>query len=173
MEIWKDIPEYEGLYQISNMGNIKALFRESYQNGRWGKALVRFPERILKQETKKSGYKYVGLCKNGVMKNYIVHRLVLLAFNGKSNLQCNHKDGIKSNNNINNLEYCTSKENLLHCINVLGKKRGEKTKASKITEKQVKEIREDSRILKEIAVDYNITLQAVHLIKKRKTWNWL
>lgn len=173
MEIWKDIPDYEGNYQASNFGNIKALFREGYQKGRWGLAYVKFPERILKQEIKKSGYHYVRLTKNGIGKGHLVHRLVLAAFNGKSKLQCNHIDGNKSNNNIENLEYCTSAHNLHHCINVLGKKRGEGTKASKLTNNQVLSIRADDRPIKEIAKEYGMTYQGIWYIKKNQNWKHL
>jgi hypothetical protein len=169
-EIWKDIPGYEGLYQASQLGNIKGIYRESYQKGRWGIAYVRFPELVLKQEIKKSGYHYIKLTKNGKAKNFLVHRLVLLAFVGQSKLQCNHLDGNKSNNNINNLEYCTSKENLTHCINVLGKKRGEGTKASKLTEKNVIAIRSDTRPIRQIANDLNVTYQCIHYIKNGTNW---
>lgn len=170
MEIWKNVVGYEGLYMVSNLGNVKAMYRESLQKGRWGSALVRFPERDMKLVKSPTGYLYLGLSKNGITTKHLVHRLVLQAFVGASNLQCNHIDGNKENNNIQNLEYCTSAQNLHHCINVLGKKRGEGTKASKLTESEVREIRSDKRILKEIARDYRVTLQAIHMIKARKNW---
>lgn len=169
-EIWKDIPEYEGLYKVNQFGDVKSLYREGYQRGRWGMAYVRFPERLLKHEVKKSGYHYIGLTKNGKKKNFLVHRLVLLAFIGKSDLQCNHLDGNKSNNNLENLEYCTPKENLRHCIDVLGKKRGSKTRASKMTEEQVVAIRSDARPIREIATELNVTYQCIHYIKNKKNW---
>lgn len=173
MEIWKDIPEFEGNYQASNYGNIKALFRESFQKGRWGFALVRFPERIMSQEIKKSGYHYVGLCKDGKKKGYLVHRAVLAAFKGVSHMQCNHMDGNKSNNKLDNLEYCTPLQNISHCINVLGKKRGAGSGHAKITEQQALAIKSDTRILREISKDYGISLQAVHYIRIGKNWGWL
>ena len=99
---WKDIPGYEGLYQVSNLGEIKSL---NYRNT--GK------EKIIKPRKNKGGYLRVVLCKNGKQKDFLVHRLVAIAFipNHNNYNQVNHKDENPSNNNVNNLEWCTSKYN--------------------------------------------------------------
>ena len=99
---WKDIPGYEGLYQVSNLGEIKSL---NYRNT--GK------EKIIKPRKNKGGYLRVVLCKNGKQKDFLVHRLVAVAFipNHNNYNQVNHKDENPSNNNVNNLEWCTSKYN--------------------------------------------------------------
>lgn len=95
MEIWKDIKNYEGLYQISNLGNVKSYHKRSNGN------LLKLPI--------KRGYYQVGLRKNGTRKYYQVHRLVAETFiENKDNLpQVNHKDENKLNNNVDNLEWCT------------------------------------------------------------------
>jgi hypothetical protein len=173
VEIFKDVVGYEGLYQISNKGSIKALLRTSYQKGRWGLALVTFPERNMRIFRTGAGYNYIALCKDGVSTKHLVHRLVLAAFNGKSDLQCNHKDGNKDNNNIENLEYVTSLQNLRHCIDVLNKKRGEGMAQAKLKEKDIKKIRTDKRILKEIAADYGVSLQAIFHVKSGKNWAYV
>lgn len=97
-EIWKDIINYEGLYQVSNLGNVKSM-----NYGRTGEI------KLLKQSTNKQGYKSVHLFKNRKWKSYSVHRLVAMAFiPNPNNLPIiNHKDENPSNNNINNLEWCT------------------------------------------------------------------
>lgn len=94
-EIWKDILNYEGYYQISNYGNIK-----SFHNYRKGS--------ILKPRLKK-GYYQIGLRKEGKRKWYAIHRLVAQAFipNPNNLPQVNHKDENKLNNNVNNLEWCS------------------------------------------------------------------
>lgn len=102
IEIWKDIPGYERLYQVSNLGNVRSLnYRRS------GKS------KLLKQGTDKKGYKQVGLWKNSKRKHYSVHRLVAIAFlpNPNNLPQVNHKDENKANNNIDNLEWCDAKYN--------------------------------------------------------------
>ena len=93
-EIWKDIKDYEGHYQVSNLSRVKSI--------KFGK------ERIMKQNIRR-GYYYVCLSKNGIAKNYFVHRLVAQAFiDNTDNLpQVNHKDENKLNNNVDNLEWCS------------------------------------------------------------------
>lgn len=99
-EIWKDIPDYEGLYQVSNLGRVKSMnYNHTYQ------------EKILKNRPSRRGYLHVVLWKNKTKHNYSVHRLVLIAFIGKSNLVINHKDENTSNNRLENLEYCTQQYN--------------------------------------------------------------
>lgn len=103
-EIWKDIKEYEGLYQISNKGNVKSL---NYR--RTGK------ERILKPMVIRNGYLQVGLYKNGKCKMLKVHRLVLMTFAPISNmdkLEVNHKDENSQNNSLDNLEWCNKSYNI-------------------------------------------------------------
>ena len=99
VEIWKDIPDYEGLYQVSNFGRVKSLY--------FGK------ERILKLSINKYKYLTVILHKNKKQKSFTVHRLVCLAFTpNPNNLPCiNHKDENKQNNCVDNLEWCTNKYN--------------------------------------------------------------
>lgn len=111
MEEWKDIKGYKGLYQVSNEGRVKSLYREwACRNG--GKRS--HDEMLLSQANGTKGYKLVHLCKDGGDKTFKVHRLVAEAFLPESpdNLpQINHKDECKSNNSIENLEWCTNEYN--------------------------------------------------------------
>lgn len=102
MEIWKDIEGYEGLYKVSNLGNIKSL--NYHRSGK---------ERILKPGKDRYEYLLVKLYKEGKCKRFSVHRLVAQAFiSNPDNLpQVNHKDEDKINNSIENLEWCDSKYN--------------------------------------------------------------
>lgn len=95
--IWKDIKEYEGLYQVSNTGKIRNTKTKH----------------ILKPVTQSNGYMKVCLTKNKIQKNKTIHRLVAEAFiPNTNNLPCiNHKDEDKTNNNVNNLEWCTQEYN--------------------------------------------------------------
>jgi len=108
-EEWKDIKDYEGLYQVSNLGRIKSLGR--YKNN-WSKKQW-VEERILKQRLANTGYYMVVLSKNGKVKGFLVHRLVAETFipNPENKPQVNHKDENKLNNHIENLEFCTRKYN--------------------------------------------------------------
>ena len=108
-EIWKDISNFEGLYQVSNLGNVKRIL---FKNGKYEIK----KDKIKTKRIDKYGYDTVALCKNGKQKNYLVHRLVALAFipNLLNKPQVNHIDGNKQNNNVNNLEWCSNSENQLH-----------------------------------------------------------
>ena len=108
-EIWKDVAGYEGFYQVSNKGNVRSVARkDSIGRKRDG--------RILKPRYDKDGYLNVGLCKNGKSKTKNVHRLVAESFipNPKGFLEINHKDESKSNNRVENLEWCTREHNMNH-----------------------------------------------------------
>lgn len=108
MEIWRDIPGYEGKYQASNLGRIKSLDRLVT----CGKQVNFIKGRILKpslQGKENLRYQSVSLCDDGKIKRFLVHRLVAMAFlpNPNNLPQVNHKDENQLNNNLDNLEWCT------------------------------------------------------------------
>ena len=98
-EVWKDIEGYEGHYQVSNLGRVKSLKRGN--------------DKIMSLRRYKGGYLLVNLCKNGEMKTFTIHRLVGQAFlpNPNNLPQINHKDEDKTNNRVENLEWCSVKYN--------------------------------------------------------------
>lgn len=104
-EVWKDIPNYEGLYQVSNLGRIKS-FRKCTKH-RWQN------EYILKPSKSNNGYLQVTLYDNTVRHKFLVHRLVAEAFiqNPQELPHVNHKDENRYNNSVNNLEWCTAEYN--------------------------------------------------------------
>lgn len=110
-EVWKDIEGYEGLYQISNLGNVKGIKRKGSSGCK------------LRPALRKDGYMQVSLRKEGKDSSYLVHRLVAIAFLPMTNEknQVNHKDGNRTNNILENLEWCTPQENTLHSHDVLKK----------------------------------------------------
>jgi hypothetical protein len=131
---------------------------------------MRFPAKEMKICATLTGYRYVSISKDGNPRKHLVHRLVMEAFVGASDLQVNHKDGDKANNSLSNLEYCTSSENMLHRSRVLGKVIGSSNTAAVLRERDIPAIRADTRKLKDIAADYGVTLQAIWYVKKRKNW---
>ena len=121
-EVWKDIPEFCGIYQASNLGRIRRI------DGKYGSTIRKQKYYRLKGEKTKSGYLRYTLCdKNGERKRFQGHRLVLSTFSGLNGIYVNHKNGNKLDNSLLNLEWCTQKYNVWHYRNVLGKKPEEKT----------------------------------------------
>lgn len=108
-EIWNDIKGYEGLYQVSNKGNVKSLERTC--KTKW--YVRRVKERIYAQSLDRYGYPIVTLHKNGKRSTFTVHKLVASAFLKKPDgcNSINHIDENKQNNNLENLEWCTVQEN--------------------------------------------------------------
>lgn len=114
-EVWKDIKGYEGLYQVSNLGRIKSLSR--YVDVREG-VKIHINERVKPHYINKKGYCQIGLCKDGIRKGFLVHRLVADAFiqNPQNKRTVNHINCDKSDNRIENLEWATYSENIRHAF---------------------------------------------------------
>lgn len=115
-EIWKDIPNYEGLYQASNLGRIRSLLREWKQKHYSGiNSHYKKEGKIMKlRERNGNGYLYVALTKNKKQKKYLVHRIIAKTFlkRKESENYINHLDCNKKNNRIDNLEWCTQSHNI-------------------------------------------------------------
>ena len=112
-EIWKDVVGYEGYYQVSNLGRVKSVDRIVIMKNQFCEFEKMRKSKLLKTAKLKSGYMQVGLCKNGIMTNKRIHRLVCESFiENKNNYPIiNHKDENKANNNVDNLEWCTHSYN--------------------------------------------------------------
>lgn len=177
-EIWKIIPDFVE-YQVSNFGRIKSLKCNR--------------EKILKPVEGKKGYFQVSLCKNSKAYKKQIHQVVLQAFIGPcpKGLEVNHKNGIKSDNRLDNLEYMTHAENNKHAIqtglhkepsgdNHYTKKhpekvrRGSNSNLAKLTEEQIKKIRalwnRKEKTQKEISILFNIHKTTVSYIVNNKVW---
>jgi hypothetical protein len=121
MEVWKNIDNFD-YYLISNLGRVKSLPR--YVNGKNNKKRL-ISERVLKQYLNKYGYWVVGLIdNNGNKKPHLVHRILATAFieNPDNKRTINHKNGVRSDNSLDNLEWATYSENIKHSFVVLGRK---------------------------------------------------
>ena len=130
MESWKKVKGYQGLYEVSDRGRVRSLKRSTTS----GKTL---------RPCVSGGYGVVDLSKNGNSRTYLVHRLVASNFLGfPKGKQVNHKDGVKSNNNLSNLEWVSVKENNEHAV-----KNGLKHKVSIIQFADGNKMREWSSIV--------------------------
>jgi hypothetical protein len=106
-EMWKDIEGYGGIYKVSNYGRIK---------NKYNRILKGYNKHGKKKYNPNNDYKKIQLCKDGKRKIYYIHRLVATMFipNTKGLPQINHKNGIKNDNRVDNLEWCTNRENIIH-----------------------------------------------------------
>jgi len=168
MEIWKPIKGYEKYYEVSTLGRVRSLDRIC-RNG------VRKSGKILKPNVLKDGYSQIALIVDCEKKYEKVHRLVALAFidNPQNKPQVNHKNGIRHDNRMENLEWVTISENHRHAFDVLGKKptkywTGKKSVNRKLTKEQIADIILDNRSQSVIAEEYGVVQQTISNIKTGK-----
>jgi len=173
MEIWKEVERYKGVYFVSNLGNVKSM--DHYCTGRIGSGKQN--GRTLKQHICYKGYSRVSLSLNN--KRFVTgaHRLVALAFidNPENKPQVNHINGIKADNRVENLEWCTNYENQIHAIknNLCNYNSAEKHHNSKLTNEQVKAARSLFGLgWKNITLSrhYNISAPAMSKILRKETY---
>lgn len=145
-EVWKAIENFEGLYEVSSFGRVKRVERvvEVKSKNQHSEYVTKrtFKECLIKPVLY-DGYYCVSLYKNRKMYLKKIHRLVAIAFLGKSDLTVNHKNGIKTDNRIENLEFITAQENTAHAIRtgLRPHYNGQNNPNSKLTEKDVLDIR--------------------------------
>lgn len=114
METFKPIPNYEGIYEISNLGTIRTDKNKITYTAKHG--VRHWKQRVMKLKRDRNGYKRVSLWKKGKSKDFLVHRLVAMTFipNPKGYGLINHRDGNPSNNDVSNLEWTDYHGNLMH-----------------------------------------------------------
>lgn len=168
LEYWKIIKNHQN-YEISNFGKIRRVVSSSGT----------FVGKILKTKIDKQGYERINLCKNCKKYYKSVHSLVLETFVGlcPAGMQCNHKDGNKTNNHIDNLEWVTPSDNQKHAHRLgLKNNKGEKHSQNKLTENNVITIRKLLRLgLKQETISKFFYVHQVTIsdIKNNKTWSHL
>lgn len=171
-EIWKDIPGYEGYYQVSSLGRVRSCDR--VVSGRWGKTQLKGC--VLSLALSK-GYYHASLNKLGKGLCKPVHKLVALAFIGvcPKGLCVNHIDGCKTNNHVFNLEYVTFSQNTNHAVsnNLINFRRGDSHRDAVLTSANVLEIRDlavQGYKDPDIAAIFGVARKTVYDVRTRRTW---
>lgn len=173
-----DVLGYEDLFEINMSGVVKSKTRYVNSPAAGGK---RLHKGIIMKQANVKGYKAIQPTISGKRKTLYVHRLLAKLFiSNPNNKPCiNHKDGVKSNNSLDNLEWCTHKENIEHAHRtglatapIIGK--GENCPASKLDNEKVREIRELLKIRiphSKIAKIFNVSKGTIGFISRGETWN--
>lgn len=171
-EEWRDVSGYEGYYQVSNLGRVRSCDR-----------IVKLPRgdrmlrgRILKPALNSHGYLVFSLYRYGKPFQFTAHRLVAIAFLAAdcTRDQVNHKNGVKVDNYVENLEWCTSSDNIRHAYAVgLKSHKGENHPRSILCEEQVlaiRRLRSKGLTQKVIGEMYGVSESAIRGIVNLKTW---
>ncbi len=172
MEIWRTIEDYPD-YMVSNKGRIKSMRRTIHRSDGRSK---RLKTKVLKPWYGSDNHLYINLSKNKKKVHNKVSRLVGKAFipNPENKPEINHKDGVKNNNKVENLEWNTSSENIIHAYDTGLLKRGEDFYNSKFKNKQILEIRtilkKGSLSQKRISEIFGVCQATIHNIKIGKSY---
>lgn len=155
-EKWRKIPGIDGDYSASSLGRLR--------NNKL--------DRIVTGHQNLKGYIRVTIRANGKQRQLAAHRLVLSAFFGQSNLHCNHKNGIKNDNRLENLEYVTQGQNNHHALanGLRSQPKGEHHWKAKLNDKSVRYIRRSKRGPRWLADKFKISLAVVGKIRTGTAW---
>lgn len=171
-EIWVDVPEFVGLYQMTSTGRFRSV---PQHNGKCGRKMGQ----EIKTRIGRAGYVFVALRKSGHRQNnYLVHRLLAAVFipNPENKPCINHINSQRDDNRIENLEWCTYSENNAHAHRVGGQRAyyGESHSQSKLTAAQAEEIRAKFKpriyTYPMLSKEYGISIGALQAIISNKTW---
>lgn len=162
---WKDIPGFEGLYKISISGDV-----ESFR-------IKRNPQHVILKPVLANGYKRVCLCKDSKVFYKRIHSLVAQTFipNQNGYPVINHRDGNKLNNDINNLEWCTSADNIRHAVKtgLISTQYGQYSRMSKLTEEQAIYIFNSNETISALSKQYGVSNSTINAIRKGVNWKHL
>lgn len=162
MEFWRAIEDYPD-YEVSHLGRVRRVTRA--RNAPAGA--------LLSTNARRNGYPSVDLCRAGIKRTLLVHRLVATAFLGQpaAGQIVNHRNGDRQNNRVENLEWTSSSGNVQHSYDIgLSDARGERNGAAKLTNEAVLAIRASSERAPTLAARLGVSRSTVRAIRARRTW---
>lgn len=163
-EEWRPVVGYEGFYEVSNIGRVRRVP---------GSVNTR-TKPFLKLTPDKAGYPLFTICTNGIKRSGKVHRVVAAAFIGKcpEGWAVNHKDGVKHNNVVDNLEYMTISDNVKHAFAAGFNQRGERNGMAKMNDETVRKMRSMYPALsyRQISTVFGFSYNATRLAIQGKSW---
>ena len=176
IETWRSVVEYEGFYQVSDLGNVRSVSRVVNH----AKGKMRLKARVMKPRPA-LGYERVCLHQNAIKKYFFIHRLVATAFLGRCPIgrQINHIDGCKLNNRLSNLEFVTARENMQHAwrSGLFKARIGVGNPSAKLTEENVLAIRAAYEAggvtMKKLADNFGVGRSQISNIIHRRRWPYL
>jgi len=175
-EIWKDIPGYEGAYQVSDQGRVRSLDRDVSRKHRWGPHMEvwRYKGKILSARAKGCGHLNVSL---GAGNTHLVHRLVLLAFVGfpDAGHECLHINGIPSDNRLVNLRWGSRYENRAD-MRTHAQQYGRRQGSSHLTEDTIRQIKKKlatKESQKALAAEFGVHVNTINNISRGYTHKWV
>lgn len=178
-EKWKEVVGYSGLYEVSNIGRVRSLDRKAYRKGKSKSGfMVTIKGKILKNKLN-HGYHHIHLYTGGKYRTKKVHRLVAKAFipNPEDKPNVNHIDLDRTNNKVDNLEWCTQQENIDHSIKLGSYDLFDNNVFAKLKNEQVLQIVQlldtSNMIYTDIAIRFNISVQSIEGIDSGRTWSRL
>lgn len=170
-EIWKDIPGYEGRYEVSSLGRVRSL-RQANSHG--GGTKIRNIPLLRKIQVNTSGYLDLALQKNKKQYTVSIHRLIAMAFipNPQRLPEVNHIDGNKFNNSIENLEWVSSRNNQLHAYRtgLKRKLKHEQNPKAILNREQVLEIFNSALTQRQLSEKYSVSMACINNVKNGYAW---
>lgn len=178
-EVWRAISGFEGSHEVSNMGRVRTIEREWIGVTPTGHAARRkVKPRVVKQRISENGYMRAALCVDGKAHSVLTHRLVATAFVPAEyeRAQVNHKNGDKTDNRVENLEWSNGSHNQLHAIEtgLVRVRRGTERGMAKLTDDKVREIRRliaAGMVQRRIAEQFGVAPCKITMIKQGAAWS--